>query len=137
MAAFYLLDTTTFSELMRDHPKVASRITALVPAERVCICTIVRGEILYGLEQLPTGRRQAELSARAAGLFPTLRCESIPESAADQFAKLKRSLEKKGLALGENDLWIAATAMAIGAVLVTQDSDFRKIGGLAVQDWTR
>jgi predicted nucleic acid-binding protein len=38
--------------------------------------------------------------------------------------------------LDENDLWIAATALALDAVLVTRDSDFQQIEGLSVNDWT-
>jgi predicted nucleic acid-binding protein len=34
--------------------------------------------------------------------------------------------------LDENDLWIAATALAMDAALVIRDSDFQAIGGLAV-----
>jgi len=36
----------------------------------------------------------------------------------------------------ESDLWIAATARAVGAVLVTRDKDFRRLKQLAVEDWT-
>jgi predicted nucleic acid-binding protein len=38
--------------------------------------------------------------------------------------------------LDENDLWIAATALATGATLITRDGDFQQIEGLSVQDWT-
>lgn len=38
--------------------------------------------------------------------------------------------------MDENDLWIAATALVLGAVLVTRDSDFRNITGLSVENWT-
>jgi len=38
--------------------------------------------------------------------------------------------------LDENDLWIAATALAMGAALITRDSHFEQIEGLSVQDWT-
>jgi predicted nucleic acid-binding protein len=33
-------------------------------------------------------------------------------------------------------LWIAATALAIGAVLDTRARDFSRITGLTVEDWT-
>ena len=36
----------------------------------------------------------------------------------------------------KNDLWIAATALALDAVLITRDSDFQQIEGLSVNDWT-
>jgi len=47
-------------------------------------------------------------------------------------AALKVAQQRRGLSLNENDLWIAATALAIGATLVTRDSDFKNIETLAV-----
>jgi predicted nucleic acid-binding protein len=40
------------------------------------------------------------------------------------------------LTLDENDLWIAATARALGAVLVSRDADFARVDGLSTEDWT-
>jgi predicted nucleic acid-binding protein len=40
--------------------------------------------------------------------------------------------QQQGLSLDENDLWVAATALALGAGLVTRDSDFAGIPGLSV-----
>jgi predicted nucleic acid-binding protein len=45
---------------------------------------------------------------------------------------VKVARQRRGLPLDENDLWMAATALAIGATLVTRDSDFREIEGLAI-----
>jgi predicted nucleic acid-binding protein len=132
----FLLDSNAFSDLMRKHPRVEARLRTLQPADRVVICSIVRGEILYGLARLPDGRRRDDLTKQAEPLFAAIACEAVPESAADAYAKIKRNREQKGLALDENDLWLAATASALGATLVTRDSDFSGIEGLNVIDWT-
>ena len=65
-----------------------------------------------------------------------LPCESVPAVAGDYYAQIKLARQQKGLALDENDLWIAATALALGAVLISRDSDFQQIDGLTVNDWT-
>jgi tRNA(fMet)-specific endonuclease VapC len=137
MAATYLLDTTTFSDLMREHAKVASRMATLSPTGRVFICTIVRGEVCYGLERMPKGRKRRALEAKAAQLFTMLPCESVPEAAGDHYGRIKREAERKGARLDENDLWIAATALALDAVLVARDSDFQRVSGLMVENWTQ
>jgi predicted nucleic acid-binding protein len=46
----FLLDTNAFSDLMRKHSKLDARMASLAPADRVVICTAVRGEIRYGIE---------------------------------------------------------------------------------------
>lgn len=44
----FLLDTNAFSDLMREHPTVETRMKALSDQDSVMICPVVRGEILYG-----------------------------------------------------------------------------------------
>lgn len=99
-------------------------------------CTIVRGEILFGIERLPHGKRRKELQVKTRRTLGGLPCYPIPESAADRYARVKQSRRSAGLPLDENDLWIAATALALGATLVSRDKDFGQIDGLAVVDWT-
>jgi predicted nucleic acid-binding protein len=45
---------------------------------------------------------------------------------------VKIAQQRRGLPLDENDLWIAATALAMAATLVSRDSDFRAVEGLSV-----
>jgi tRNA(fMet)-specific endonuclease VapC len=45
------------------------------------------------------------------------------------YAEIHAFLEKNGRAVGDNDKWIAATAAATGAVLVTNDKDFDPLQG--------
>ena len=132
----YLLDTTGFSDLMREHPKMDAHLAGLAPEDRVVICPIVRGEVAYGIARLPEGARRRALADRAARLFANLACEPVPMAAADRYAEVKLARERQGLALDENDLWIASTALALGAVLVSRDTDFKHIDGLTAEDWT-
>jgi predicted nucleic acid-binding protein len=44
----YLIETTSYSLLMRRNPQVRARVTALQSADRAVICPITRGEILIG-----------------------------------------------------------------------------------------
>ncbi len=132
----FLLDTNAFSDLMREHPKLDTRLATLPSTDRVVICSVVRGEIRYGIERLPQSKRRQELETKATKLFAVLPCEPVLEAAGDHYAKIKLARQQKGLTLDENDLWIAATALALGAVLVSRDSDFQQIDGLTVNDWT-
>ena len=57
----YLLDTNAISELMRADTRVEHWIAGLSESDRVVTCTVVRGEILFGISRLPQGKRRAEL----------------------------------------------------------------------------
>src|SRR2546426_6188413 len=121
---------------MRKHSKLDARMSSLPPVDRVVICPVVRGEIRYGVEQLPQSRRRQDLENQAAPLFAIIPCESIPEAAGDYYARIKLTRQQKGLTLDENDLWLAATALALGAVLISRDTDFQQVESLSVNDWT-
>jgi predicted nucleic acid-binding protein len=116
---------------MREDARMASWLSSIGVDDRVVMCTIVRGEILFGLERLAPGRRRAELEEKAVRLFAVLPCEPIPPVAGDRYANVKIS-QRRGLPLDENDLWIAATSLAMGTTLVGRDSDFRAVEGLTV-----
>jgi len=132
----FLLDTLAFSDLMREHPKVDARLASTPSTDRVVIYSVVRGEIQYGIERLPQGARRQELESKANKLLGVVPCEPVPSAAGDHYARIKLTRQRKGLSLDENDLWIAATAMALEAVLITRDSDFADIEGLTVNDWS-
>jgi predicted nucleic acid-binding protein len=121
----FLLDTTIFSDPMRKDSKVDARLKSCAASDKVIICPIVRGEVLFGIARLPVGRRQRQLEVIATALFAQIPCEALPEGAGDHYSSAKLACQKKGLSLQENDLWIAATALALGATLVTRDGDFQ------------
>jgi tRNA(fMet)-specific endonuclease VapC len=81
------------------------------------------------------GRRKLDLERKINALFSILPCVPIPEEAANDYARIKRATERKGSRLDENDLWVAATSLSLGAILVTADSDFQRVRGLRLEDW--
>jgi predicted nucleic acid-binding protein len=132
----FLLDSTTFSDLMRDDPRAEGKLAGLAAVDRAVICSIVRGEIRYGIERLPLGKRRDMLEAKSRQLFAVILCETVPASAGDHYGRIKAHSQSMGLSLDENDLWIAATALSLQATLVTRDTDFRRVDGLNTVDWT-
>ncbi|HEV8045487.1 MAG TPA: PIN domain-containing protein [Rubrobacter sp.] len=44
-------------------------------------------------------------------------------------------MRRIGRPIPENDIWIAATALQHGLVLVTRDSHFEHVEGLRVERW--
>jgi len=105
---------------------------ALGEEDRLVTCTVVRGEILFGISRLPDGKRRAELERAAHEILDAFPCEAVPPRAADAYASIKTTRWQRGLSLDENDLWVAATAMTLGATLVSRDRDFSGIDGLPV-----
>jgi len=129
-----LLDTNAVSDLMRDHPTVKARVGQ--HADPITTCAVVVGEIRYGLDRLPAGKKRTDLEARARTILAAVRIDPVTEAIANTYGRLKASLESQGLNLDDNDLWIAATAITQGQVLVSRDQIFAHVPGLQVEDWT-
>lgn len=72
------------------------------------------------------------MEERGRRFLDALHCEPVPERAGDLYAAVKLGRQQRGLAMDENDLWVAATASALGATLVSRHGDFGGIEGLAV-----
>jgi predicted nucleic acid-binding protein len=128
----YLLDTNAISDLMRAAPPIENWMAGLDRGDRVVTCTIARGEILFGISRLPAGRRRTELEETGRQFLAVFRCEPVPERAGDFYAAVKLARQQRGLTLDENDLWVAATALALGATLVSRDRGFVGIDCLLV-----
>jgi predicted nucleic acid-binding protein len=57
----YLLDTDHCSYLQRAHPEVVRRLQRLPPEAEVLTSVITQAELLAGIAQAPSIRRQEEL----------------------------------------------------------------------------
>ncbi len=126
----YLLDTNAVSDLITENARVVGCLAKLDVYNRIITCTIVRGEVLFGLARLPSGKRRTELEEKASKVLTRIQCESVTPIVADAYASIKAARTKRGLPLDDNDCWIAATAISMGATPVSRDRDFQQIAGL-------
>lgn len=133
MAMRFLLDTDIFIYIRQKRPEeVSRRFSKLHPGE-AAISVITYGELLYGAAK---SVRRADALARLRELIHFLPALALPESAAETYGSICADLEVKGEMIGNNDLWIAAHALAAGLTLVTNnEKEFRRVRGLRVQNW--
>ena len=89
--------------------------------------------MLYGAARSEQRVAALERLRELVHLLPAL---ALPESAAEAYGSTRAELESKGEMIGNNDLWIAAHAVAAGLTLVTNnESEFRRVRGLKIQNW--
>jgi tRNA(fMet)-specific endonuclease VapC len=109
------------------------RRLATIPAREQFTTAITLGELLYG-----AARRQNEalvdrvrrLLSDAVSILP------FDEDAAEVYGPLRAGLEASGKRLDEPDLRIGSIALAHDLTLVTGNvRHFRRIPGLAIEDW--
>lgn len=105
------------------------RVDALPDRLAVSVITIgeLRAGVLAAADLLARDRRLATLTA-ALALDPV----PVDREVAAAWARLRVLLRERGQRLPVNDSWIAATAMALGVAVVTQDDDYVDVPGLTV-----
>jgi tRNA(fMet)-specific endonuclease VapC len=134
MAPLHLLDTDIASFIIKARsPEVEARLAA-VPPDRVCVSAVTRAELIYGLKRLsPTHR----LHIAVRQFFRIVRVLAWDADAADWYAEIRHQLTTTGQLIGEMDMMIAAHALAIGAVLVTNNTrHFARVAApLALANW--
>jgi predicted nucleic acid-binding protein len=121
-----LADTTVF--IARESGRPLDQ--ALLPDE-IGVSVITIGELRAGVlaaDDVETRDRRLATLTQALALDPI----PVDGQVAESWARLRVLLRESDQRMGVNDSWIAATAMALGVPVVTQDEDYVEIRGLAV-----
>lgn len=125
-----LLDTNAYSDLMRGHRQVADIVRG---AEEILLSTVVLGELLYGFRY---GSRYERNAAELRSFLdnPYVSLVPIGPVTADRYSRVMTALRSKGCQIPTNDAWIAAHVLETGADLISSDSHFEHVDGVA---WIR
>ena len=130
----YLLDTNVASAALRGHADIDRRLAALDPADW-CISAVTRAEMQFGVAKKPEATRLAQL---VRAFLNVTRTEAWSASAADRHGQLRAHLQARGERIGDFDEMIAAHALALGAVMVTDNTrHFERVPGLELDNWVR
>lgn len=115
-----LLDTSAYSNLMRGNMKISE---LLDDADEVFLCSIVVGELLAGFKR---GSREQENKAILKDFLSisNVGTLNIDDSTAERYSIILDYLKKSGTPIPTNDIWIAASVMQNGLVLLTADQHF-------------
>ena len=131
----YMLDTNICIYIRQKRPdQILNRFRKLQPGEAV-LSVVTYGELIYGATKSRQAAAAVDQLRELADLLPPI---ALPESAAERYGKLCAELEAKSALIGNNDLWIAAHALALDLILVTNnEKEFQRVPGLRIQNWAK
>ena len=128
----YLLDTNILFDLIKNPQSKAAKRAAAKPIAALCTSVIVAAELRYGCEK----KGVATLTARVDELLNHIEVVALLPEVDREYGRIRVALERIGKPIGGNDLFIAAHAIALDAVLVTANVDeFKRVKGLKVENW--
>jgi predicted nucleic acid-binding protein len=122
-----VIDSNVYIDLMRAKRDVVSVLYRWAGHRDLVLCGIIRLEVLRGIKQLKA--RQS-----VASLMDVMINVPTDNRLWGEATDLAWRLDRKGITLPSADLVIAASAMRLGAAVMTSDGHFRKIEGLTVID---
>lgn len=129
----YMLDTNVVSAMVRDPRGTVLERLLEIGEENAFISIITHGEIWYGVKKNGSG----ELARKVSAVTRRLYVAPLQLPGDQRYAEVRLAL-RQGKNIGPNDLWIAAHALALDAVLVTNnESEFSRVPGLKVENWLR
>jgi predicted nucleic acid-binding protein len=138
----FLLDTNVVSELRRPRPS-ASVIAffAATPMSALFLSDVVIAEIRFGIERVLDLSRRAQLTVWLEGIIRPMYAGRIIPLTEHTLLRWRVMLElcrKRGHAMAEPDLMLAATAAEHGLTMATRDvAPFQRLGLDVVDPWTR
>ncbi len=124
----HLLDSDWLADYLRGRITARRVLSPLIKQGSLATSIIVYAEIYEGLLAANPTDVHYEAFARFVAGVPVL---PLDQKIAQVFAEHRAALRSRGLLIPDHDLWIAATALHHGLILVTRNlKDFRRVPDL-------
>jgi len=129
----YLLDTNAWVDYLTGrYPNVVKSIQDS-PPDDLCLSSVVMAELRYGAEKSQRKRSNHDLLDTLAR---DVRCVDFGLDEARTYGALRAALERRGGPMGPYDMMIAAHALSLGLIIVTDNErEFRRVKSLRVENW--
>ncbi|MET0741789.1 MAG: type II toxin-antitoxin system VapC family toxin [Microvirga sp.] len=129
----YMLDTNVCIYIRRERPpEVLRRFKGLSPGS-TGLSIVTYGELCFGARKSQDPERASTVLGELVALIPVL---PLSEAAGEAYGTIRHDLASRGEMIGNNDLWIAAHALSLDMVLVTNNErEFNRVRGLKIENW--
>jgi tRNA(fMet)-specific endonuclease VapC len=122
----YLIDSDWIISFLNGRANAVELVGKLAD-DGIAVSIISCGEVLEGLRSAATTTQQVAQFTAFVEMVELL----VPSlDTARRYAEIRADLRAQGLLIADNDLWIAATAIAKDYSLVTRDQHFSRVAGL-------
>lgn len=128
----YLLDTNILSAVIKQpHGKIAKHLLRL-ESEQISTSIIVACELRFGAAK----KNAPVLTTRVEQLLSQLTVHALEKDTDRYYGQIRADLEHRGQLIGQNDLLIAAHALTLNAILVTDNvCEFSRVSSLKIENW--
>lgn len=128
----YMLDTNICIYVINNKPLHVFEKFKQFELGQLAISSITAAELAFGVEKSGSERNKQALNKFLTPL------EILPydDQTIWHYAKLRQNLQSTGKTIGSLDMLIAAHALALDVVLVTNNlKEFERVEGLKLENW--
>ena len=131
----YLIDTNICIYIMNNRPPEVIQKFKSKDAGQIGISSITVSELYYGVSK---SKYQKKNLIRLKEFLTPFEILAYDESASKLYGKIRAQLEKSGDVIGPLDLLIAAHALSLNLVLITNnEKEFNRVKTLKVENWVK
>lgn len=130
----YSLDSSLIIDVLRGQPAAIRHLSEIKDEDQnnIYICTVVYYEVVRGFRD-ETSKNKIEMFNK---LYDNTKHLSLDEKSANKAVDIYRNLARKGLNIGDNDIYIAAISIVNDCTLVTANTrHFERVEGLKFVNW--
>ena len=129
----YMLDTNICIYIIKKQPVSVLEKFEQLQLGAVSMSLITYGELEYGALRSNHSEKALNILDELLNYIPVL---PIQSDVAKHYAAIRANLAIKGTPIGNNDLWIAAHARALGYTLVSNNiREFERVENLKFENW--
>lgn len=129
----YMLDTDICIYIIKRKPLHVLKRLELIQPNQLSMSAITFAELMNGAKK--SQYVEANVS-RLNALGEVLEVCSFDQQSAAMYGDVRSSLERRGEVIGAHDLLIAAHALSLDRILVTNNErEFKRVEGLKVDNW--
>ena len=129
----YLLDSNVCIQYLNQwSEKIIQRLQDLSDID-IVVCSIVKAELFYGAMRTHNPPKTLQKQQEFLNRFISLKFD---DECAVIYGEIRSKLAAEGTPIGNNDLHIAAIAIANNLTLITHNTrEFSRIDNLKLEDW--
>ena len=129
----YMLDTNICIYIIKKKPPELIKRFKQIEISQIGISSITMSELVFGVYKSSKPEQNKLALAQFAAPLEIL---PFGDEAADFYGRLRTHLEKQGTPIGSLDMLIAAHALSIGSILITNnEKEFNRIPNLRIENW--
>ena len=131
----YMLDTNICIYAINHRPQYIADELRSHNLDDFCISSITYAELIHGIEKSEYVEKNKFLLAL---FLSNIKVLDYDVKAADEYGKIRTTLERQGTPIGQLDLLIASHAIANNCILITNnEKEFKRVNGLKTENWIK